>query len=259
MIKRKRFGQHFLQDPATLHHIVRAIAPRPSDHVVEIGPGRAALTQLLLPHVKQLDVIEIDRDLVAYLQQTFHEQKNLIIHAGDVLSFDFTALADHTPLRIVGNLPYNISTPLLFKLFPCIERIQDMHFMLQKEVVERLTAPVGNHHYGRLSVMSQYFCDNALLFIVPPEAFSPSPAVDSAFIRMIPHTPTLIANDLSTLSLVVREAFNYRRKTLSNGLKKIIPSDLLVSLNIDPHQRPQQLKVEDFVKISNMVEIDKET
>lgn len=252
-MKRKRFGQHFLQDPQTLQDIALAIAPNETDHMIEIGPGRGALTELLLPVVKQLDVIEIDRDLVTHLKQAYDNKKNLNIHEADVLSFDFNTLTkDRHSLRIVGNLPYNISTPILFKLFSSLEIIQDMHFMLQKEVVERLTAKVGSRDYGRLSVMSQYFCENIKLFSIEPSAFSPPPKVDSAFIRMIPRRSLQpLANDLKTFSNVVREAFNYRRKTLSNCLKKIISNDDLIRLGIDPKKRPQELTVEDFVKISN--------
>lgn len=253
-MKRKRFGQHFLHDHKVLQDIVNAIAPTSSDHMVEIGPGRGVLTAELLPNVKQLDVIEIDRDLVAYLQNEFRSAKNFTIHEADILSFDFNLITRNNHLlRIVGNLPYNISTPLLFKLFPLFPIIQDMHFLLQKEVVVRLCAKVGSHHYGRLSVMSQYFCENMQLLAIKPNAFSPPPKVDSAFIRMIPHRQLLPVDNLETLSRVVKEAFNYRRKTLANCLKKIITSGELISIDIDPNQRPQQLIVEDFVKISNMV------
>lgn len=251
---RKRFGQHFLTDSHILQKLLSSIAPQPTDHMVEIGPGQGALTELLLPEVKQLDAIEIDRDLVKILEKQFSTHKNFVIHEADVLNFDFNSIkSDDQPLRIVGNLPYNISTPLLFKLFSYREIITDMFFMLQKEVVDRLTAPVGSHHYGRLSVMAQYFCKTIELFIVEAEAFSPPPKVESAVVCLIPQEQTHLANDLNTFTHIVREAFSYRRKTLRNCLKKYISSGLLESINIDPSKRPQELTVEDFVKISNMI------
>ncbi len=252
---RKRFGQHFLHDTMVLQKIVEAIQPNQDDHLVEVGPGRGALTHYLLPLVKQLDAIEIDRDLCQFLQHHFSEQNKLVLFNEDVLKFNFNKLnpSPHS-LRIVGNIPYNISTPLLFKLFTYIDSIKDLHFMLQKEVVQRLTAEVGSHHYGRLSIMAQYFCQNRLLFIVGPESFRPIPKVDSAVIRMIPHRQrTIEANNINTLSSVVREAFTHRRKTLSNCLKKVVSKEEIIKLNIDPKQRPQELTVEEFVRISNSI------
>lgn len=251
---RKRFGQHFLKDGDVLDKLLLAIRPQPTDHIVEIGPGRGALTQRLLPAVQQLDVIEIDRDLVMLLQDHFSTENNLNIHQGDVLNFDFTVLKTNDQLlRIIGNLPYNISTPLLFKLFSYRAIIKDMIFMLQKEVVERLTAPVSAPHYGRLSVMAHYFCDSYALFSVPPQSFSPPPKVESAVIYLTPRQQPPAVNDLQLFSDIVREAFSYRRKTLRNCLKKYLSVTQLQTLSIDPQQRPQELTVEDFVKISNMV------
>ena len=252
---RKRFGQHFLSDMSVLQHITQAIHPRKTDHMVEIGPGQGVLTELLLPSVKRLDVIEIDHDLVRHLETLFSNEKNFHLHPGDVLAFDFSTLTPiDDQLRIVGNLPYNISTPLLFKLFTVGPLIKDMHFMLQKEVVERLCAKVGGHHYGRLSVMAQYFCENLYLFTVGPEAFSPPPKINSAVIRMLPHKePPHPANNLETFSLIVKEAFCYRRKTLANCLKKYITSHELEHLDINPTRRPQELTVEEFIKISNSI------
>ena len=251
---RKRFGQHFLKDPSVLDKIMVAIAPQSSDHLVEIGPGQGALTRQLLSTANRLDAIELDRNLVALLAHDFSQEKKLYLHESDALIFDFKTLPVGTePLRIVGNLPYNISTPLFFKLFAEASIIQDMHFMLQKEVVDRVTATVGSPHYGRLSVMAQYFSENFPLFFVEPEAFSPPPQVNSAFIRMIPRKQRPSVDCLDTLSAVVREAFTYRRKTLKNSLKRFVSEQELKHLGIDPNQRAQELTLDDFVKISNMV------
>jgi len=222
--------------------------------MIEIGPGQGVLTELLLSEVKQLDAIEIDRDLAKVLKQQFSAHKNFIVHEADVLSFDFNSIKnDDQNLRIVGNLPYNISTPLLFKLFSYRTIITDMFFMLQKEVVERLTARVGSPQYGRLSVMAQYFCKNTELFTVDAESFSPPPKVESAVVCLIPHQYIHPVNDLTLFTNIVREAFSYRRKTLRNCLKKYTSSESLESININPTKRPQELTVEDFVKISNMI------
>lgn len=245
---RKRFGQHFLRDTRVLQQIIGAIAPRTDDHLVEIGPGHGELTDYLNGKTAQFDLIELDRDLIIILQKKFGDTAT--IHESDVLNFDFEQL-NNPPLRVVGNLPYNISTPLIFHLFDSIHRIKDMHFLLQKEVVDRLTAKVGSHQYNRLSVMTQYFCDNEMLFIVEPEAFNPPPKVVSAFVRLQPKKRSNTANNLKTLHDVVREAFTYRRKTLSNGLKKFITADQLRALDIDPRRRPQELSVEDYIRISN--------
>lgn len=251
---RKRFGQHFLTDSSVLEEIVTAIGLSPNDALIEIGPGRGQLTQYLLPQVKTLAVIEIDRDLVAYLQERYARVEKLTIYSADVLHFDWTALQSAKRWRIVGNLPYNITTPLLFKLFEQSAQIQDMHFLLQKEVVERLSAPVDSHNYSRLTVMAQYHAQITSLFTVNPEAFSPPPRVDSAFVRIEPYlSPPFKAQNLNLFAQVVKEAFTYRRKTLGNSLRKLVTTDCLKRLNIDPQWRPQQITVENFVKISNML------
>lgn len=250
---RKRFGQHFLRDPQVLQAIVSAINPQQADHLLEIGPGEGVLTGLLLPHCQHLDVVEIDNDLVSQLQWRFKSNHQLAIHHQDILNFDLSAL-EKNQLRVVGNLPYNISSPLLFKLFEQLDRIQDMHFMLQKEVVLRMTASVSSHHYGRLAVMTQYFCQAVYLFDVGPNAFSPPPKVDSAVVRLLPQTPPEAASDINTLSYIVKAAFMYRRKTLRNSLAQIIGETDLVGLNIDPNQRPQDLDIKQFVKISNFLD-----
>ena len=254
-LPRKRFNQYFLKDSIILQKIIEVIHPQKTDSVVEIGPGQGALTDSLLKECATLILIEIDRDLVALLQKKYHFQKNLIIHQSDALQFDISVLKiANKPLRIVGNLPYNISTPLLFHLFTQIEFIKDMHFMLQKEVVLRLTAPVGNPNYSRLSIMTQFFCDNTLLFDVPPNAFIPSPRVESAFVRLIPRKTRTKIRDLNQFSAVVKEAFTYRRKTIANALKKLIPSEKWNIIGINPQLRPQELMVKDFLKISNALE-----
>ncbi|ABS78047.1 ribosomal RNA small subunit methyltransferase A [Coxiella burnetii] len=254
MPMRKRFGQHFLHDSFVLQKIVSAIHPQKTDTLVEIGPGRGALTDYLLTECDNLALVEIDGDLVAFLQKKYNQQKNITIYQNDALQFDFSSVKTDKPLRVVGNLPYNISTPLLFHLFSQIHCIEDMHFMLQKEVVRRITAEVGSHDYGRLSVMAQYFCDNTYLFTVSPQAFTPPPRVESAIIRLIPrHNFTPVAKNLDQLSHVVKEAFSYRRKTVGNALKKLINPSQWPLLEINPQLRPQELTVEDFVKISNIL------
>lgn len=252
---RKRFGQHFLHDPYVLERITAAIYPKKIDTLVEIGPGRGALTDHLLAKCRKLILIEIDRDLLAFLKAKYKQKKNIILYQKDALQFDFLALKRGDQfLRIVGNLPYDISTPLLFHLFSQIACIEDMHFMLQKEVVLRLTALVGTANYGRLSVMTQYFCDNTLLFTVPSNAFIPAPHVESAVVRLIPRrNPTLTVENLEHFGAIVKEAFSYRRKTASNALKKIISVNKWKTIGINPQLRPQELTVEDFIKISNEI------
>jgi len=247
---RKRFGQHFLKDHNILTKIIVSIGLKNTDRVVEIGPGLGALTKELLTQLNHLDVLELDRDLVLHLEKNFNPNQ-LTIYSVDALKFEFKTLSQKKhDLRIVGNLPYNISTPLLFKLFDSLDYIQDMFFMLQKEVVLRLTAKPGEDHYGRLSVMSQYFCNNEYVFTVSPNAFDPPPKVYSAIVKLTPKKNQLQANNLTVFSDIVREAFNYRRKKLSNALKKYITSQQLISLNINPESRPEMLTVDEFVKIS---------
>jgi 16S rRNA (adenine1518-N6/adenine1519-N6)-dimethyltransferase len=254
---RKRFGQHFLVDDRVLAEIVAAIAPQKEDYLIEIGPGQGQLTQLLVNQVQRLDVIEIDRDLVAALQEQFHSFPQLTIYNQDILKFNWGQLTLPKPLRIVGNLPYKITTPLLFQILTLPNPIQDCHFLLQKEVVDRLTAPVGSHNYSRLTVMSHYFADLAEIFTVPSKAFFPAPKVESAFIRITPHPiPPYVASHFENFSRVVKEAFTYRRKTLANSLRHLTSAEDLKALNIDPQLRPQQITVENFVKISNIIRTD---
>lgn len=249
---RKRFGQNFLQDQMVISDIIAAIAPQTDDHIVEIGPGRAALTSLLYPECGVLDVIELDKDLVPLLEKILPNKETITIHQGDALDFDYARLVrDGEKLRVVGNLPYNITTPLLFHLLSQAEHIADMCFMLQLEVVERICAQPGTKSYGRLSVMIQYQCEVAQLFTVPPEAFEPKPKVDSAIIYIRP-LEKLIGGSvpIKALNTVVTQAFSQRRKTISNTLKNIISQTVLQSLNIDLSQRPETITVEQYVAIT---------
>ncbi len=253
---RKRFGQNFLHDQAVIARIVRSINPKPDQALVEIGPGLGALTELLLQAGGgQLDVVELDRDLIPVLRTKFFNYPGFRIHEADALRFDFRQLHQPgKPLRIVGNLPYNISTPLMFHLLRSADLILDMHFMLQKEVVQRLAAAPGEEAYGRLGIMVQYFCEVAHLFDVGPGAFRPAPKVDSAIVRLAPHRELPHpAKDVALLERVVREAFNMRRKTLRNGLRNLVDDSIWPLLNIDPSQRPERLSLADYVHISNVL------
>lgn len=252
---RKRFGQHFLVDEQVIAALCKVISPQPEDICVEIGPGRGALTAPLLQKLNHLNVVELDRDMVAGLQSRWAGSKKLTIYSSDVLIFDFSQITtEKHKLRVVGNLPYNISTPLLFHLFEYLDLIQDMYFMLQKEVVERMVALPDTEHYGRLSVMVQYYCDAMPLFIVPPEAFAPPPKVQSQIVKLMPHpTFPFKAEDYLHFEETVRRAFGQRRKTLRNSLKDWVSDEAWAVIGIDPSLRAETLSVEDFVKISNVV------
>lgn len=252
---RKRFGQHFLTDENVLEQLVAAVGISSHDYFIEIGPGRAALTQYLVTQAQQVDVIEIYRDLCDYLKKHFLTQNNINIFNEDALKFDWSSLLKKPPTkRIVGNLPYNITTPLLFKLFQWCAYVKDMHFLLQKEVVDRLTAPAGSSEYSRLTVMAQYYAHLSPLLYVDAEAFTPKPKVESAFLRILPYPePPFKANNLEFFGKIVKEAFTHRRKTLANSLRKYLTYSQLEQINIDPSYRPQQLTVENFVKISNIL------
>jgi len=220
---RKRFGQHFLQDKHIIQRIVDAIMPISDQHLVEIGPGHGALTFPILKKTGKLEVVEIDRDLIPLLKNRAEGKGELIIYQADVLQFDFNQLLNDKPLRLFGNLPYNISTPLIFHLINFASHIHDMHFMLQKEVVDRMVAHVGNHAYGRLSIMVQYHCRVHSLFNIGPHAFSPPPRVDSSIVKLVPHREfPYIAIDYSHFANIVKMAFTHRRKTLRNCLKEIV-------------------------------------
>ena len=248
---RKRFGQNFLTDPNIIRGIVAAIAPRVGERVVEIGPGRGALTLPLLEQLGELDVVELDRDLIPILRTIAVTIGELRIHEADALKFDFGALAAGGKLRVVGNLPYNISTPLLFHLIDQIDVIHDMHFMLQKEAVERMVAPRGGDDYGRLSVMIQYRCRAEKLFGVPPGAFFPPPKVESAIVRLVPHDAAPVeVGDEATFAKLVRQSFAQRRKTLRNNLKGVLDSAAIEAAGVDPSIRPEQLTLAQFAALS---------
>jgi len=252
-IPRKRFGQNFLTDQGIIQAIVRAINPQPDDIMVEIGPGLGALTDPLLKILPRLHVVEIDRDIIARLENNYPKTK-LTIHAGDALKFDFSSLGER--IRVVGNLPYNISTPILFHLSEYVGNIIDMHFMLQKEVVERMVAAPSAKEYGRLSVMLQYRYAMELQFIVPPDAFHPAPKVESAIVRMIPYAELPHpAKDEALFGAIVTAAFGQRRKTLRNTLRVYLDDAGFAALGIDPGLRAENLGVEKFVAIANYCKV----
>ena len=251
-IPRKRFGQNFLTDQNVLHDIITAIAPAADDLMVEIGPGQGAMTALLLQALNHLHAVELDRDLVTLLRKKFSTDR-LLIHSGDALQFDFVSLVSSGhKLRIVGNLPYNISSPLLFHLARFVGQVHDQHFMLQKEVVERMVAEPGNKDYGRLSVMLQWRYQMELLFIVPPEAFDPPPKVESAIVRMIPIASPLECEQLK-LEQVVTKAFSQRRKVIRNGLSGMFTEAQLIEAAIDPQSRPETVGLESYVRLARLL------
>ncbi len=248
-VARKRFGQNFLVDQGIIGAIVSAIDPKPGETVVEIGPGLGAITEPLMQRVDHLHVVEIDRDLIARLKKR-HAPERMTIHEGDALAFDFASIGND--LRLVGNLPYNISTPLLFHLADYAEIVRDMHFMLQKEVVERMVAEPGDADFGRMSVMLQYRFWLEWLIDVPPESFDPAPKVDSAVVRLIPKPVSeLHAKNPEKLSRVVQQAFAQRRKMLRNTLKGTLDDEGFAALGIDPTRRAEDIPVDGYVRIAN--------
>lgn len=250
---RKRFGQNFLRDHRIISDILAHAHPQPGERWLEIGPGLGALTKPLLECGVQLDVVELDRDLVVRLQKQFAHYSNLTIHSADALAFDFTALVQPgQKLRVIGNLPYNISTPLMFHLLETTDCVEDMIFMLQKEVVERICAEAGSKKYGRLSVMMQYFCETEWLFDVPPECFDPPPQVTSAIVRLVPHAnPPVSIADFAAFSQLVTQAFSQRRKTLRNSLKNLLAAEQIAGLGIDDNLRAESITLEEFAVLSN--------
>jgi 16S rRNA (adenine1518-N6/adenine1519-N6)-dimethyltransferase len=251
-VARKRFGQNFLTDNQVLHNIIDAIAPRHGQALVEIGPGLAAMTALLLKELDHMHVVELDRDLVARLEKSYPRER-LTVHSGDALKFDFSSIPVPAgqKLRVVGNLPYNISSPLLFHLAQYAPSVEDQHFMLQKEVVERMVAEPGTKAFSRLSVMLQWLYDMEMLFVVPPTAFDPPPQVDSAIVRMIPRAQPL-AVDRARLEAVVQKAFSQRRKVIRNCVAGMFTEAQLIEAGIDPGARPEAVSVEQYVALANL-------
>lgn len=248
---RKRFGQNFLTDSSIIEKIVKAVAPNSVDKIIEIGPGQGALTELIINNDVELHAIEIDRDLSAYLRDKYAKHPHFHLLEKDVLKVDFNSLLSTSqPARIIGNLPYNISTPLIFHLLKYLPGIKDMLFMLQLEVVERMAAKPGSKSYGRLSIMVQYYCQVEKLFNVPSTAFSPAPKVESAIVKLTPHkhTPDALVSP-EELTNLLRQAFAQRRKTLRNNLSSLISAEDLKSININPGLRPENLSLDDYVRI----------
>ena len=247
---RKRFGQHFLADPGVIDAIIRAVHPTSDDVIVEIGPGQGAITDALARSAGHLHAVELDRDLVARLRRQYDGNPDVTVHEADALRFDFATLGER--IRVVGNLPYNISTPLLFHLLKFRDRILDMHFMLQKEVVDRMAAGPGSKTYGRLGIMLGCHLSIESLFDVPPEAFEPPPEVTSAVVRLDPLPPdTFDIQDEAGLSTLVTTAFMQRRKTLRNSLKKLAERADFEATDIDAGLRPEQVSIADYVRLSN--------
>ncbi|WP_257386342.1 16S rRNA (adenine(1518)-N(6)/adenine(1519)-N(6))-dimethyltransferase RsmA [Tahibacter caeni] len=253
-VHKKQFGQHFLHDPGLIRRIVQAIAPKPGDRLVEIGPGEGAITLPLLREHGRLTVIELDRDLIPRIRAAAEGIGELEVVHADVLTVDFTALAAGTKLRLVGNLPYNISSPILFHCLDHAASIVDMHFMLQKEVVDRMAAVPGSKVYGRLSVMLQLYCTVEPLLKVPPGAFTPPPKVDSAVVRLTPLPPERRHDaDPALVGRIVRHAFGQRRKTLSNALHDVATAAQIEAAGVDPRTRAEQLAPLQFVAIAKVV------
>ncbi|MFL6547524.1 MAG: 16S rRNA (adenine(1518)-N(6)/adenine(1519)-N(6))-dimethyltransferase RsmA [Povalibacter sp.] len=256
-VPRKRFGQHFLHDRSVIQRIVDSINPSPEDAMVEIGPGLGAITRPLLSRLKRLDAVEIDRDAIAHLRTQFGSsvagQGELHVQEADVLDFKFATLRSDRDLRVVGNLPYNISTPLLFKLIEQRESIHDMHFMLQKEVVDRMAAKAGDEDYGRLSVMLAPWLQVEPLFDIGPGAFRPPPKVVSTFVRMTPfNSPPFDLGQPRRFAAVVAAAFSQRRKTLRNSLRALVSAEQMLAAGIDPGARAEVITPEQFARLANL-------
>lgn len=250
---RKRFGQSFLHDPNVIRRIVQEVEAKPDEQLVEIGPGKGAITTKMLAAAGRLDAVELDRDLIEPLARRCVEFGELTIHSADALTFDLCALrAGKERLRLVGNLPYNISTPLLFRFLAQAACIEDMHLMLQREVVERIVAEPGSKTYGRLSVMVQTYCLATPLFTIGRGAFTPAPKVESAFLRLIPYRPLPHkVEDPPFLARLVAAAFSQRRKTLRNSLRGLVPIETMIALGLDPGSRAEEIAVATFIALAN--------
>jgi 16S rRNA (adenine1518-N6/adenine1519-N6)-dimethyltransferase len=248
---RKRFGQNFLTDPAVIRRIVETISPQAGQLILEIGPGLAALTAPLAASGADLHLLEIDRDLAAGLQRRYQEAAHVHVHCGDALAMDFGEITAGRRFRLVGNLPYNISTPLLFHVLRWRDLIEDMHFMLQQEVVDRMAAQPGGKARGRLSIMCQYHCAVTRLFTVPPGAFQPAPRVHSAVVRLVPHAePPVRIRDMERFERLVAQAFSMRRKTLRNCLRGWLDEDGIAAAGVDPGLRPERLTLQQFAALA---------
>ncbi|HEX5340175.1 MAG TPA: 16S rRNA (adenine(1518)-N(6)/adenine(1519)-N(6))-dimethyltransferase RsmA [Gammaproteobacteria bacterium] len=254
---RKRFGQHFLHDRNIINRILLAIAPQPHDCLVEIGPGLGAITLPLLERCGALIAVELDRDVIPRLEAAASGKGSLRIVQGDALKIDFrTLVPTAAKLRLIGNLPYNISTPLLFHILEQADAVHDMHFMLQKEVVQRMAAKPGGREYGRLTVMLALRCRVEPLFNIGAGAFSPPPKVESSFVRLTPHrSPPFPVNDPSHFARLVSQAFSHRRKTLRNALQGMADEALIRAAGIDPGARPETLAAADYARLSNLAEL----
>lgn len=251
---RKRFGQNFLRDQNIIDRIIATIQPQKDELLIEIGPGQAALTRPLLDSGCQLHVIEIDRDLASRLEKQLGRFENFHIHCADALKMDFAELIQGRQCRLIGNLPYNISTPLMFHLFKWPKVIIEMTFMLQKEVVDRLVATAGENNYGRLSVMAQYHAVVSRLMDVPPAAFSPEPKVQSSVVRLQSHAePPVDVTELGNLEMVVRQAFSMRRKTLRNALKPLLTTAQIEKVGVDPGARAETVDLAGFARLENIL------
>lgn len=252
---RKRFGQNFLTDPQMIQRIVNTINPAAGELLIEIGPGQAALSEPLSHFEAELHLLEIDRDLAARLQSWFGGNDRTHVHNGDALQTDFSELSGGRCFRLVGNLPYNISTPLLFHVLQWNDLVIDMHFMLQQEVVKRMAASPGGKAWGRLSVMCQYYCTVTPLFNVPPGAFSPAPKVESQFVKLVPHArPPVDISDMPKFERLVSQAFSMRRKTLRNSLKGMLDTNAIESAGVDPGKRPETLSLAQFAALAKQLE-----
>ena len=259
-LARKRFGQNFLVDEQIIHQISSLFSnqlatPQSKDQqLIEIGPGRGALTEALLKHQTPLIALELDRDLIPILQTRFSHHRHFTLQQGDALQTDFNELAENKPMRLVGNLPYNVATPLIFRLLENIDNIVDMHFMLQWEVVARLCAGPGDANYGQLSVVVQNQCETKALFQVPPSSFSPAPKVESGFIAITPRTEPLISKERHRqFNQLVKTAFAHRRKTLRNNLKKLLSTEQIESTGVNPSARAETLSIDDYAKLTELV------
>ncbi len=255
MRARKRFGQNFLTDPMVIRKIVDSIAPQTDELLIEIGPGQSALTAPLAETGVELHLVEIDRDLTGRLARQFGDNPAVHLHLGDALQMDFADISGKRPFRLVGNLPYNISTPLLFHVLQWSNLITDMHFMLQQEVVKRMAASPGSKAWGRLSIMCQYHCEVAQLFRVAPESFSPAPRVQSAIVRLVPHRePPVRITSMDAFGRLLRQAFSMRRKTLRNSLRDLLDVRQIEGAGIDPGLRADALSLAQFAALSELME-----